>query len=62
MEQIEMIQAAVRETTQLLQGFLFEQDIETWVLPNHSSSLTVHYLFVLSEEQLKHPTSPIKQR
>lgn len=61
-EQIEIVQAAVRETIQLFEGFLFEQDIETWVLPDHSSFLTVHNSFVLSEEQLKHPTSPITQR
>lgn len=61
-EQIEIVQAAVRETIQLVEGFLFEQDNKTWVLPDHSSSLTVHYSFVLSEEQFKHPTSPIKQR
>lgn len=61
-EQTKIDKAAVRETIQLLEGFLFEQDIETQVLPGQFSSLTVHYSFKLSEEQLKHPTSPIKQR
>lgn len=35
--QIEVIQATIRETIQLLEGFLFgQQGIETWVLPDHS--------------------------
>lgn len=61
-EQTEIGEAAVRETIQLLEGFLFERDIETQVLPDYASSLSVHYSFVLCEERLKYPTSPIKQR
>jgi len=51
MRQTEVIQAAIKETVQLLEGFLLGQHcIKTRVLPDHSSSLPVCYSFVLSEE------------